>query len=255
MAVGNVQNAAPRTYGNWRKPTSSGLFGLGDLGTAIMLGGLILSVLVTMATDLLRGLITFVILAAVLGTILTRDRHGKSLLDRGLARIGWRSATRRGAHLYRSGPLGFALWGTHQLPGIAAQLRLSEHTDSYGRQFALIYAPTTRTYTAVFATEPDGASLVDPDQLDVWVADWGHWLANLADEPGIEACAVTIETAPDTGHRLRHEVSSNIDPHAPAFAQAMLNEVVDMYPAGSSVIKAYVTLTFSAVSVRPHRVV
>jgi len=248
MAVGNVQNAAPRTYGNWRKPTSSGLFGLGDLGTAIMLGGLILSVLVTMATDLLRGLITFVILAAVLGTILTRDRHGKSLLDRGLARIGWRSATRRGAHLYRSGPLGFALWGTHQLPGIAAQLRLSEHTDSYGRQFALIYAPTTRTYTAVFATEPDGASLVDPDQLDVWVADWGHWLANLADEPGIEACAVTIETAPDTGHRLRHEVSSNIDPHAPAFAQAMLNEVVDMYPAGSSVIKAYVTLTFSAVS-------
>lgn len=248
MAVGNAQNAAPRTYGNWRKPTSSGLFGLGDLGTAIMLGGLILSVVVTMATDLLRGLITFVILAAVLGTILTRDRHGKSLLDRGLARIGWGSATRRGAHLYRSGPLGFALWGTHQLPGIAAQLRLSEHTDSYGRRFALIYAPTTRTYTAVFATEPDGASLVDPDQLDVWVADWGNWLANLADEPGIEACAVTIETAPDTGHRLRHEVSSNIDPNAPAFARAMLAEVVDMYPAGSSVIKAYVTLTFSAVS-------
>ena len=43
-------------------------------------------------------------------------------------------------------------------------------------------------------------------QLDVWVADWGHWLANLADEPGIEACAVTIETAPDTGTRLRREV-------------------------------------------------
>ena len=64
------------------------------------------------------------ILAVVLGTILTRDRHGKSLLDRGLARIGWGSATRKGAHLYRSGPLGFALWGTHQLPGIAAQLLL-----------------------------------------------------------------------------------------------------------------------------------
>ena len=36
--------------------------------------------------------------------------------------------------------------------------------------------------------------------------------------------------------------------NAPAFARAMLSEVVDMYPAGSSVIKAYVTLTFSSVS-------
>lgn len=249
MAAGSTQIAGPRTYGNWRKPTSAGLFGLGSFGTGIMLGGLILSVLVTMGRGLLWGLIAGALLVALLGTILTRDRHGKSLLDRGLARVSWGSATLKGAHLYRSGPLGFALWGTHQLPGVAASLRLSEHTDSYGRQFALIYAPTTHTYTAVIATEPDGASLVDPDQVDVWVADWGHWLANLADEPGIEACAVTIETAPDAGHRLRLEVASNVDPNAPAFARAMLSEVVDVYPAGSSLISAYVTLTFSSVSV------
>ena len=248
MAAVNTQLGGPRTYGNWRKPTSPGLFGLGSLGTAIMLGGLIVSILVTMAAGLLRGLITFLILGAVLGAILTRDRHGKSIVDRAMARVAWGSATRRGAHLYRSGPLGFALWGTHQLPGIAAQLRLTEHTDSYGRKFALIYAPTTSTYAAVLATEPDGASLVDPDQVDVWVADWGHWLAALADEPGVEACAVTIETAPDTGHRLRREVANNVDPTAPAFARAMLAEVVDQYPAGSSVIKAYVTISFSSVS-------
>ena len=84
MAAGSAQITGPRTYGNWRKPTSSGLFGLGSLGTGIMLGGLILSVLVTMAAGLLRGLITFGVLAVVLGTILVRDRHGKSLLDRGL---------------------------------------------------------------------------------------------------------------------------------------------------------------------------
>ena len=167
MAADSTQIAGPRTYGNWRKPTSAGLFGLGSFGTGIMLGGLILSVLVTMGRGLLWGLIAGALLVALLGTILTRDRHGKSLLDRGLARVSWGSATLKGAHLYRSGPLGFALWGTHQLPGVAASLRLSEHTDSYGRQFALIYAPTTHTYTAVIATEPDGASLVDPDQVDV----------------------------------------------------------------------------------------
>lgn len=247
-AAGSTQVAGPRTYGNWRKPTSSGLFGLGSLGTGIMLGGLILAILVTMAAGLLRGLITFLVLGAVLGAILTRDRHGKSIVDRSLARFAWGSATRRGAHLYRSGPLGFALWGTHQLPGLAAQLRLSEHTDSYGRTFALVYAPSTSTYTAVIATAPDGASLVDPEQVDVWVADWGHWLAGLGDEPGVEACAVTVETAPDTGHRLRREVANSIDPSAPAFAREMLSEVVDSYPAGSSVINAYVTISFSAVS-------
>ncbi|MGL5866602.1 MAG: SCO6880 family protein [Dermatophilaceae bacterium] len=248
MAVGSAQVASSRTYGNWRKPTSSGLFGLGSIGTAIMLGGIILAVLVTMASNLLRGLITFGLLVVVLGTIVIRDRHGKSLLDRGLARIAWAETTRKGAHLYRSGPLGFAPWGTHQLPGIAAQLRLSEHTDSYGRAFALIYAPSTRTYTAVLVTEPDGASLVDPEQVDSWVAEWGHWLSNLADEPGIQGCAVTVETAPDTGNRLRQEVTSSLDPNAPAFARDMLAEVVELYPAGSSVIKAYVTLTFAAVS-------
>ena len=30
-----------RTYGNWRRPQSAGLFGLGAAGTAIMMGGLV----------------------------------------------------------------------------------------------------------------------------------------------------------------------------------------------------------------------
>ncbi len=34
-------------------------------------------------------------------------------------------------------------------------------------------------------------------------------------------------------------------PNAAVFARAMLSEVVDVYPVGSSVIKAYVTLTFT----------
>ena len=247
MAVADTAHR-PRTYGNWRKPTSAGLFGLGSVGTGIMLAGLVVCVLIIMVAGLVRGLVAFVVLAGFLGAILTRDRHGKSVLDRVTTRLAWAGVRGRGGHLYRSGPLGFAVWGTHQLPGLAAQLRLSEHTDSYGRRFALIHCPSTHTYTAVLATEPDGAGLVDPDQVDMWVADWGHWLANLGDEPGVAAASVTIETAPDTGHRLRREVAMNLDPDAPEFARAMLTEVVDLYPAGSSVIKAYVAITFSSVS-------
>ena len=238
----------PRTYGNWRRPTSAGLLGLGSVGTALMLGGLVMVVVVVMFAGLLRGVIAAAVLGVLLLLILAKDRHGKNALSRGTARVAWWSARTRGAHLYRSGPLGRTLWGTHQMPGLAAPLRLSEHTDSYNRPFALVHCPATNTYTAVIGTDPDGASLVDDDQIDVWVADWGHWLANLADEPGVEAASVTVETSPDSGSRLRREVTMNTDPAAPDFARAMLAEVVERYPGGSSSIRAFVAITFGSAS-------
>lgn len=67
---------------------------------------------------------------------------------------------------------------------------------------------------------------MDPEQVDAWVASWGGWLTGLADEAGLDAAAVTVETAPDSGYRLRNEVEMNMDPNAPAFAQAILREVV-----------------------------
>lgn len=237
-----------RTYGNWRRPTSPGLFGLGSVGTGIMLGGLIFSILVTMARGLLWGLVVFLLLAVVLAMLAIRDHHGKSLLEKWLEKLAWWRSTRSGAHLYRSGPLGVTPWGTYQLPGLAAQLRLSEHQDAHGLRFVLLHAPSTNTFATVIATEPDGAALVDREQVDMWVAAWGHWLANLGDEPGVEAAAVIIETAPDSGHRLAREVTGQTDPEAPTFAREMLEQVVTAYPAGSSQVRAWVTLTFSGTS-------
>jgi hypothetical protein len=134
----------------------------------------------------------------------------------------------------------------YQLPGLAAKSTLYEFTDSYKRPFAMLHVPTTSHFTVIFSTEPDGASLVDPEQVDAWVANWGGWLAGLADEAGLDAAAVTVETAPDSGYRLRNEVLMNIDPDAPQFARDMLHEVVDTYPEGSATVRAWVSLTFNA---------
>ena len=175
-------------------------------------------ILVTMARGLLWGLGVFLVLGLGMVVMAVKDHHEKSLLEKGLERFTWWRSIRLGAHLYRSGPLGLTAWGTHQLPGLAAQLRLSEHQNAHGRRFVLLYAPSTNTFVTVIATEPDGASLVDREQVDLWVAAWGHWLANLGDEPGVEAAAVIVETAPDTGHRLAREVTGQTDPEAPAFA-------------------------------------
>lgn len=246
MAAVDMSSRTARTYGNWRRPTSAGILGLGSVGTTMLLGGLMLVVVVVMVAGLLEATVVAGVLGLAMLAVLVKDSHGKSLLGRVAARGGWWVSRSRGMNSYRSGPLGHTPWGTYQLPGLAAPMRLSEHTDSYGRPFALLYTPATSSFSVVIGTEPDGAALVDREQIDIWVADWGHWLANLGEEPGVEAASVTIETAPDSGTRLRREVSLNVDEDAPDFARAMLGDIVDRYPSGSSTVKAFVAVTFSA---------
>jgi hypothetical protein len=241
-----TSETAPRSYGNWTKPKTAGLLGLSAIGTAILFVGAGFSVVVTMASNILNGMVTALVFALFLSTVAIKDKHGQSMLMRAITRVGWMFTRTKGSNVYRSGPLGRAEWGTAQLPGLAAGSRLTEWHDSYNRPFALVQVPATSDYTVVIGTEPDGAALVDREQVDVWVAEWGMWLASLGDEPGIEAVSVTIETAPDTGTRLRREVTSRIDPAAPTFAQSILNELVEHYPAGSATIKAYVAITFNA---------
>ena len=246
MTTTDTDSAAPRSYGNWTRPKTAGLLGLSALGTAILFVGAGLAVLVTMFSNILNGVITAAVFGVFLLTVAAKDKHGQSLLARATTRAGWLTTRSRGAHIYRSGPLGRADWGTVQLPGLAAGSRLTEWRDSYSRPFALLQVPSTSHYTVVIGTEPDGAALVDREQIDAWVAEWGMWLAALGDEPGIEAVSVTIETAPDTGTKLRREVESRIDPDAPAFAKQLLGDLVDRYPAGSATIRAYVAVTFHA---------
>lgn len=235
-----------RTYGNWRRPKSAGLFELGTLGTAILLVGLILVIVTMMLFGIIPALVLAVLTALFLGSLLVKDRHGRSGLARFAETVGWMRTRSLGAHLYRSGPLGRTPWGSFQLPGLLASTQLSEWRDSLNRPFALLHAPATADFSVVLATEPDGASLVDSDQIDSWVAHWGGWLATLGSEPGLHGASVTVEASPDSGVRLRREVESHVDVQSSAVAQAMLREVVETYPTGSATIRAWVTLTFSA---------
>ncbi|MET9270383.1 SCO6880 family protein [Kribbella sp. NPDC003557] len=244
MAAAENVRRAPRTYGNWRRPASAGIAGLGMLGTGIMMGGLLLVVIATMAGGIKAALISLLIVGAALGLLVTKDKHGYSTLQRLSTHIGWQRAKMAKHNIYRSGPLGRTAWGKFQLPGLAAASQLSEYQDSYGRPFALLYYPSTRHFTVVINAEPDGASLVDEEQVDVWVAHWGQWLASLGHEPGIVAASVTVESAPDTGIRLRREVGNNMVDGTPAIARAMLTEVVQTYPEGSALVSARVALTF-----------
>ncbi|MGX1163528.1 hypothetical protein FBY31_4348 [Arthrobacter sp. SLBN-100] len=245
MAAINTEHKE-RSYGNWRVPKSAGLASLSAINTGIAFSGLLLTIISFMIWGLWIGLAVFVVTGILVLALSLKDKHGQSAIDRFATKMTFRMSRSSGTNLYRSGPLGVTEWGMYQLPGLAAQSALYEFTDSYKRPFAMLHVPATSHFTVIFSTEPDGASLVDPEQVDAWVANWGGWLAGLADEAGLDAAAVTVETAPDSGYRLRNEVEMNIDPNAPEFAQAILREVVDTYPEGSATVRAWVSLTFNS---------
>ena len=236
------------TYGNWRKPLSPGVGRLGLAGTLLLLVGLLVVTVMAMVSTL-SSLISAVVLGLVMLPLVIQDQHGRTALQSVTARLNWWWGRSQGWHLYRSGPLSVIPYGSHRLPGLLAASRLVEGRDSYGRPFALIAIPRTRHYTVVFECNADGAALVDQEQVDTWVAHWGHWLAALGYEPGLVAASVTIETAADLGHRLREEVHANTDPNAPALARAALEEIVWNYPVGSARVSTRIAVTYAAL---PH---
>lgn len=234
-----------RTYGNWRRPTSPGIGNLGMLGTLILLGGMI-CVVIGMMVRLLAGVVIAAMLGVLLMPLLIRDRHGRNGVQALTARIAWWRGWGAGWNLYRSGPLGIAAHGSFRLPGLLAASELVEAQDSYGRPFAMLIMPAVGHYSAVLECGADGAALVDQDQVDIWVAYWGQWLAALAFEPGLVAATVTVETAPDLGYRLRREVEGNVAPGAPELARQVLSGVVDTYPAGSAQVSTRIAVTYAA---------
>lgn len=240
-----MTTATRPTYGNFRRPTSAGIGPFGLLGTVLIFAG-ILGLIMLMVTRAWPLIIVWVPTVLILLALLAaRDRFERPALVRIANRVAWWRRKANLDHLYRAGPLGRVDSGKYQLPGILAASQLTEHTDSYGRPFAILHIPATGHYATTFSATPDGAALVDPETVDTWVAEWGAWLGQLSQEAGVVAASVTVETSPDTGARLRREVAGRMVADAPALARSMLEQVLVDYPTGSASTRVWVTLTFA----------
>jgi len=238
--------AGPRTYGNWRRPSSPGLPRLGLLGTALALGSLVGVMGVQVLAGLLPAGICALGVCAGLLPLVWRNRAGRNGWQVLAAKTAWWLGQRRRQHLYTSSLTGPVSFGSARLPGLLANSRLLSAVTAHGDPFALIHLPSTRHYAVMIRLDPQGSQLIDPETVDEWVASWGSWLARLGHEANLEACTVTVETAPDPGSRLAAEVQTILTPDAPALSRAMLTEAAASYPHGSATVTAYLTLTFSA---------
>lgn len=231
------------TYGNWRRPRRAGLGPLGLVGTFVIFGGLVATLLASLIS-LYAAIIVFVPVVLFLIPLTIRTQDGRNVYQLFALRVGWWRRKAAGAHLYVSGPLSARPGGRFRPPGLLNKVTASEGRDAYDRPFGILHHPQRDLYTIVLGCDPDGGSLIDPDQVDVWVALWGEWLARLSHEPGLKGATVIVETAPDPGTRLAHEVLPRIHPNAPAAARAVMEEVVERYPSASSEMHTYVTLTY-----------
>jgi hypothetical protein len=231
------------TYGNWRRPRRAGLGPFGLVGTVGVFGGLIV-VLLASLVSLTAAIGILVPLALLLVPLSIRTQDGRNVYQLMALRIGWSRRKAKGATLYASGPLSMRPGGRFRPPGVLSRVASREGRDAYDRPFGVLHHKGPNLFTIVLGCEPDGGSLVDPDQVDIWVATWGEWLARLSHEPGLRGAAVVVETAPDAGTRLSTEVLPRISPDAPPSARAVMEEVVERYPTASSEMHTYITLTY-----------
>lgn len=235
--------SADPTYGNWRRPRRPGLGPLGLVGTIGVFGGIVLDLLISLAS-LKATLVMLVIQALFLLPLAVRTQDGRNVYQMFAVRIGWFRRKAKGSTTYVSGPLSRRPGGKFRPPGLLSRVKVMEGRDAYDQPFGVLHHPSRNLYTIVLGCEPDGGSLVDPDQVDNWVAAWGQWLARLSGEPGLRGASVVVETAPDTGTRLANEVLPRITSDAPPAARAVMEEVVQRYPAASSEMHTYLALTY-----------
>jgi len=246
MADARTGDRSPDTFGHWRRPASAGIGALGLVGTVVLFVGLIAFVL-ALHFSLIAGGVVAVLLAGLLAPLVVRV-HGRSGAQRATGWVAWWWGCQRRRHLYRSGMTSPVGGGTHRLPGLAAGTRVFDCVDAYERPFGMVHLPATRHCSVSFDCAATGEALVDEAQVSAWVKGWDLFLAAMGHEPNLEAVSVTVETAPDTGNRLRRAVATRADPAAPGFARQVMAQIVDTYPGTSAQVSTRVQLTYRMAS-------
>ncbi|MET4927058.1 hypothetical protein P3L51_32680 [Streptomyces sp. PSRA5] len=233
------------TYGNWRRPRRPGLGPLGLIGTIGVFGGIVVDLFLSLIS-LQATLVALVMQVLFLLPLAARTQDGRNVYQLTALRLSWFQRKAKGSATYVSGPLSSRPGGRFRPPGLLSRVKVEEGRDAYDQPFGVLHHSSRNLYTIVLGCEPDGGSLVDPDQVDTWVASWGHWLARLSAEPGLRGASVVVETAPDTGNRLANELLPRIHPDAPPAARAVMEEVVQRYPMASSEMHTYIALTYGS---------
>src|ERR1035437_9094101 len=110
---------ATLTYGNWRRPQSPGIAGMGLLGTGILIAGMAVAIILLTFSTVLAG-IGILVVGLVMAPLLVKDRHGRNGVQRLTARAAWAQGRTRGWPVSRAGPIRRAQRGRFPNPPLGA---------------------------------------------------------------------------------------------------------------------------------------
>lgn len=233
------------TYGGFHRPKGFGVGPFGPIGTALMIGLALITMLLVPSAGVTVAIPFGAIGALALLSLAWRDRFQQSPLDKIAARIGFRKAVKSGATEYRPGALTH--FGGHKLPGVLEESQLHEWQDKSGSTFTILEYPRSRLYVVNIAADPDGAQMIDPDDLTHQVDRYGEWMAALAHESqDLVQAAVSLETGQDSGAGLKLELDVNASENASWLSKKWARDVKVKYPKGASAVQGFITLTFKA---------
>lgn len=236
-----------RTYGHWVRPRLKGMFGLSMAANVVLGAGAVATIAATSLYGLRGGAVALLLAAVLTVPVAFRTREGYTLGERWWLGHSKRKAIKEGRAVLVQGPAGMVPDGRCRLPGLLAQSELFEGADAYGAPFGLLYVPQTGHYSVVIECSASGLDMIDQPIIDSQVANWGAWLAMLGQQNSdVAGAQVVIETAPDTGVRFRRELRNRRSTRASVYADAVVGQVEDSYPAGSAQVSTRVTLTFSS---------
>src|SRR5581483_2864378 len=238
-----------RSYGGWRRTRGIGLFGLGEVGTIVVIASIVATL--AAASINLRLIVLFAPLATAVVFVTVVRRDGESLAEITLRRARWWWGTLCGYHRLRCGVVTESV-GAWDLPGPLAPTRLLSAEDGLGGRFGLVWDQRTGFLTATLKCTALSTWLVDGDQSDGWVSNWHAWLAGLGYEPTVAWVAVTVDSAPEPGSTLTDYVAGRLEPQAPEYARWVMAELVRTSPAAAADVQTRVSITFDP-SASPER--
>lgn len=233
-------------YGNLRRPRLPGFAGMGAIPSLILIAGAVVLMVLIFTVGLVPALLWAVfVLAAVLPEALpTADGVGR--YSKWVGAWRFKRASKDHKAVLMQGLTGMVPDGECRLPGVAAQVSLSTHTDIHGREFGMVEWANSGLYAVVIQCSPPGHSGLDKDIVDGLVAQWGAWMGQLNTIGEVAGAAVVIESAPDSGHRQRRAIDRGRVDGAPAYSVRLAEEMKESSRQGAPTTITRITVTFNA---------
>lgn len=234
-------------FGNLTEPGRSGLFGFSLLQTAGFVPVVLVFIMLIASQRWIAAVVLLLLAGLVVLLMKIKVRDGRTVFGRVAVRWNQRRKEKANKDVYLSGVAGAGTPdGATRLPGLLAPSELSEHLDAYGRPFGLIRLSSRdlHHYSVVFETFPDGGSLIDGDQLESRVAHWANWITQLGHDEGIRGAQVVIESSPDSGFRVRNLLDSKRVEDAPAFSDAVVEQIRETHTSGAPQLVCRISVTF-----------